>query len=275
MFKSEVGLPEPLWPREVDVRAEARTARGRLYPITVAYSSASALTIALVLRSGRSPGVALAFLGAGVATWTLLEYLVHRYVLHGPFPDGPGAIRHFLHRRFDHLHLEHHQRPWDSRHISGSFGDTLPFVALLSAVAALAPINTLPAFLVGLVQSYVIEEWVHHCVHYYNFNSRYFRYIRRHHLYHHSRHGGRVAFGLTSDVWDMAWGTPMDRAVGEGPAASAPRPTPPPARRLGQRPPAIDRCWRRRRGTACDGERATAGCGQRQLGARSPGPPDA
>jgi hypothetical protein len=232
MYKSQVGLPAPLWPREVDLQAESKTARGRLYPITIAYSAASAVTLAVVLRSGRGVGVAAAFLAAGVATWTLLEYIVHRYVLHGPFPDGPGPLQHFLHEKFDHLHLEHHQRPWDGRHISGSFGDTLPFVTLLAALSALAPINTLPVFLVGLVQSYVVEEWVHHCVHYCNFNSRYFRYIRRHHLYHHSRHGSQVAFGLTSDVWDHALGTsmsPVTRPAAEPVAPVVPQTTLPAA----------------------------------------------
>jgi hypothetical protein len=261
MYKSQAGLPGPLWPRNVDLRAESRTARGRLYPITIAYSAASALTLAFVLRSGRSVGVAAGFLAAGVAAWTLLEYLVHRYVLHGPFPDGPGPLQHFLHEKFDHLHLEHHQRPWDGRHINGSFGDTLPFVLLLAAVAALFPANTLPVFVVGVVQAYVVEEWVHHSVHYYNFNSRYFRYIRRHHLYHHSRHGSQVAFGLTSDVWDAALGTPMNGRLAEpaGMSASLPAisarvrapwpPTPAGVRRAKSRG-AFLRC-RRRDATEC------------------------
>jgi cyclopropane-fatty-acyl-phospholipid synthase len=199
----------------VDVRAEAAKARQHLMPVTLLYSSGSAVVLALVVRSGRSLPVAGLFLLAGAAAWTLLEYLVHRYILHGPFPDGPGLARRFLHRRFDHLHVEHHQRPWDGHHINGSVGDTLPFVVLLGGLASLAPLHTLPVFLVGLVQSYVVEEWIHHSVHYYNFDSRYFRYIRRHHLYHHSRHGARLAFGLTSHVWDVAWGTPADRPLGD------------------------------------------------------------
>lgn len=247
MFKSEVGLPEPLWPREVDLRAEARIARNRLHPITFAYSSASVLTIALIVHSGRAIGAALALAAAGVATWTLLEYIVHRYVLHGPFPDGPGPIQHFLHEKFDHLHLEHHQRPWDGHHISGSFRDTLPFVAMLSAVAALTPLHTLPAFLVGLVQAYVVEEWVHHSVHYYNFNSRYFQYIRRHHLYHHSRHGSHLAFGLTSDLWDVAIGTPADRELGERAGQRAPVLAATSARVQPERPPACPLRVRRNR----------------------------
>jgi Fatty acid hydroxylase superfamily len=210
MVKSQVGLPDPLWPRGVDIRAEAAKAQQRLLPVTVLYTSASLLMGILVARSGRSLAVAAGFTVAGVLFWTLLEYLVHRHVLHGPFPDGPGVVEHFLHKQFDHLHVAHHQRPWDGNHINGSTRDTLPFVLILAALAALAPIHTLPMFLVGLVQSYIIEEWIHHSVHYYTFDSRYFRYIRRHHLYHHSRHGSRLAYGLTSDVWDIACGTQPD-----------------------------------------------------------------
>jgi 4-hydroxysphinganine ceramide fatty acyl 2-hydroxylase len=237
MYKSEVGLPDPLWPRGVDVRGEAAKARQRLLPVTLFYTPLTLLMLWLVAASGRNLWVAAAFALAGVLFWTLLEYLVHRHVLHGPFPDGPGLIEHLLHKRFDHLHVAHHQRPWDGNHINGSIGDTLPFVVLLAALAALTPLHTFPMFLAGLVQSYVIEEWIHHSVHYYNFDSRYFRYIRRHHLYHHSRHGSRLAYGLTSDVWDIACGTQPDRALGEPVRERAPIPDAPrlPARRRDER----------------------------------------
>jgi hypothetical protein len=33
---------------------------------------------------------------------------LHPDVLHGRFPDGPGVWHHFLHRTFDHLHVDHH-----------------------------------------------------------------------------------------------------------------------------------------------------------------------
>jgi sterol desaturase/sphingolipid hydroxylase (fatty acid hydroxylase superfamily) len=58
-------------------------------------------------------------------------------------------------------------------------------------------------FIAGLIQCYILEEWVHHSVHFYNFRNRYFRYIRKHHLYHHSPRGGEVAYGLTNGVWDV------------------------------------------------------------------------
>src|SRR5262249_16847373 len=146
-----------------------------------------------------------AFVG-GVAVWTLVEYLAHRYVLHGIFRDGPG-LQHWIHQRFDELHWEHHKRPWDGRHINGTIGDTLPFVLPAAAVSFLLPVYTLPAFLAGLIQAYIVEEWVHQAVHMYDFRDPYFRYIKRHHSYHHTEKGTELAFGLTNGVWDRVVGT--------------------------------------------------------------------
>ena len=209
-------LTAPGWIRQVE---EARKARRRLYPVTVVYTLLSIATLALSLRPGRV-AVPLVFYGLGFALWTWLEYEVHRHLLHGRFPDGPGAWQHFLHRTFDHLHVEHHERPWDGNHINGTIRDTGPFLLPAFLLALALPPHTLLAFLAGLVQAYVAEEWVHHSVHYYHFDNLYFRYIKRHHLYHHSRRGREIAFGLTSGVWDVAHGTriPADvRAALYGP----------------------------------------------------------
>jgi hypothetical protein len=259
-LKSEIGLPEPLWPQNVDLRVESAKARRRLLPVTFLYTAGSLITVALAVRSGRSLLVGALFALAGAATWTLLEYWVHRYLLHGPFPDGPGPVQHFLHERFDHMHVEHHERPWDGDHINGTISDTLGLVVVLALLAAPAPLNTLPMFMVGLVQSYVIEEWIHHLVHYYNFNSSYFRYIRRHHLYHHSRHGSRVAFGLTSHIWDAALGTVADRPLGEPARDVAPMVAASSARTPAWCPGAPGRRLRPRRVFA-RGRRAADDCG--------------
>ena len=196
---------------ELRLRREAATARRRLYPGTALYTSYSLVMLGLGLRS--SPRlVALAFFSGGMAAWTLLEYAVHRYVLHGRFPEGRGPIRWFMHKYFDPLHWEHHARPWDGNHINGRIRDTLPFAAIFVAVAFLAPLPTAPMFVAGLLQAYIFEEWVHHSVHFYHFRNPYFRYIRRHHLYHHSPKGSDVGYGLTNGFWDVIWGTRIPEA---------------------------------------------------------------
>lgn len=204
ILKSVHGIPFPTFPRGVDLAREARTARRRFYPVTVLYSAYALLVVALALR--RAPLPALLFLVLGVGFWTWLEYVVHRFVLHGRFPDGPGRLQHLLHRRFDRMHGDHHLRPWDGRYING-FLETLPFAALLVALASLTPLPTAPVFVAALLQCYVIEEWVHYTVHFHVIHWRYFDYIRRHHLYHHSPRGTEMAFGLTNGAWDALVGT--------------------------------------------------------------------
>jgi sterol desaturase/sphingolipid hydroxylase (fatty acid hydroxylase superfamily) len=191
-------------PASIRWAQEARKGRRRLYPVTVVYSAASLAALGLATRA--SAPTALASWALGVAFWTWVEYMVHRYVLHGVFPDGRG-LRHLTHVLFDHLHVEHHRRPWDGNHINGTLKDTGPFLLPLFALALLLPPQTLLAFLAGLVQAYVVEEWVHHSVHYYHFDNRYFRYIKAHHMYHHSRSGQETGYGLTSGMWDAVYGT--------------------------------------------------------------------
>ena len=196
---------------QVRLRREAGKACRRLYPGTAFYTTYSLAMLWLALRSSQRL-MALWYFSGGMAAWTMLEYVVHRYVLHGRFPEGRGPVRWFTHKYLDPLHWEHHARPWDGEHINGRIRDTLPFAALFAAVAWLAPFETAPMFVAGLLQAYVIEEWVHHSVHFYHFRNRYFRYIRRHHLYHHSPKGSEVGYGLTSGVWDVIWGTRIPEA---------------------------------------------------------------
>lgn len=216
MSKSRLGIPLPEPPLGIDLAAEARQARHRLYPVTILYSTYAVGLLTAALAAGS--WTAALWFAAGVATWTLVEYLVHRYVLHGVFPSGPGRLRRFLHHRFDDLHWRHHLQPWNGAHINGTIRDTGPFAAALVAVSFLAPWGTLPVFLAAVLQSYVVEEWVHQSVHFYGFHGRYFRYIKRHHFFHHhGPRGAQVAFGLSSGIWDSAFGT---AGPGRGPHGS-------------------------------------------------------
>ena len=190
---------------------EVQKARRRLYPVSILYSLFSFAVMAVALQ--RRPFVAIAFYALGIAFWTALEYWSHRYILHVDWPDGPGFFEHLLHKYFDHLHNEHHKRPWDGNHINGTIGDTLAIVAVLALLSLLFPIETMGAWLAGLLHSYIAEEWVHLSVHFFRFRNPYFRYIRRHHLYHHSPKGVGVAYGLSNGFWDIVYGTRIPPAI--------------------------------------------------------------
>jgi hypothetical protein len=214
MSSSELN-PSPIeTPGGIRRSIEARKARQRLYPVTAVYTLCSLTLLGLALAS-RHAGRALAFFALGLVAWSWVEYQVHRRVLHGRFPDGPGLWRHFLHKSFDHLHWEHHARPWDGNHVNGTLKDTGLFVALFLALGFLAPPFTLSMLVAGIIQAYVVEEWVHHSVHFCDFRGRYFRYIKRHHLYHHSPKGSEVGYGLTSGIWDVVYETRIPAAMRE------------------------------------------------------------
>ncbi len=200
------GGPQPVVPGRFVLADEARKARSRLFLSTLVYPAHFAVILGLALRSGHYFQSVL-FMVSGFFAWTLVEYLVHRYILHGRFPDGPG-LQHLLHLQFDHLHLAHHARPWDGNHVNGTLKDTLAPATVFMVLAFLAgPVHTWPLFVASLLLGYIVEEWVHHSVHFCAFKGRYFRYIKRHHLFHHSPRGSEVGYGLTSGLWDLIIGT--------------------------------------------------------------------
>lgn len=148
------------------------------------------------------PVVAVIFYAASVLIGTFVKHLFHCFILHG---RGTGLIRKFLHGRLDLLHWEHHAHPFDGHHINGELRDPLPLFVVAAPVSLMASVHTLPLLLAAVVQYSILEEWIHHFVHFYNFRSRYFRYIKRHHFYHHSPNGMERSYGLTNGFWDVVF----------------------------------------------------------------------
>lgn len=195
-------------------KEQSHIARRRLYPLTAFYTT-YCLVVALAACLSSHPWVGVAFYLGGIPVWSLVEYLFHRYVLHGRFPPGQGLIRRFLHERLDPLHWEHHERPLDGRHISGELRDLLPLFFVAAPVSFLFPVYTLPALLAGVVQSYVGEEWLHYLLHFAKSRNPFFRYLKRYHLYHHSPRGMENGFGITSELWDVIFDTQYPKPVRE------------------------------------------------------------
>ena len=182
-------------------RIQAAIARYRIYPLTAFYTL-FAIFMVIIGFSSAHPWTTVAFFSAGCVTWTFIEYLFHRNVLHGRFPPGKGVIRQFLHKRLDHLHWDHHLRPFDGRHISGELKDILPLFFLAGPICAFFPVYTAPVLLAGLVQSYVVEAWLHYALHFSKSRFPLFRRLKKYHLYHHSPRGINKGYGITTPFWD-------------------------------------------------------------------------
>lgn len=157
------------------------------------------LVAGLWLAVGATPTALLAAFVGGAVSWTLVEYVVHRWVFHDLFPAS---------------HAKHHLHPREIRYLHGPthvvFGTwasaMLVYIALLGpglGCVAVAGLNL--AFLgFELLHAHVHREGGHWLL----------RRARTWHALHHRRDDGAQVsgFGFVSPFWDLCFGTWPDRA---------------------------------------------------------------
>jgi dihydroceramide fatty acyl 2-hydroxylase len=134
----------------------------------------------------------------GVLTWTLLEYVIHRWM---------GHDRRFRRSPFGVEHIRHH--------VEGNY--FAPTWKKVVAAAIVAPIVGTPAialvgvthgalYVAGLLGFYAVYEWLHRREHTHAGFGAYGRFVRRHHFHHHFV-DGRKNHGVTTPLWDFVFGT--------------------------------------------------------------------
>jgi sterol desaturase/sphingolipid hydroxylase (fatty acid hydroxylase superfamily) len=125
----------------------------------------------------------------GLALWTLIEYFLHRIILHQVWP-------------FRELHALHHTTP------TAMIGTPTWLTAVLICGIVLVPLwwsagfNLASGLTSGLILGYLWYTLVHHAVH--HWRTRPGSYLhqakRRHAVHHHSRYP--CNFGVTTAFWD-------------------------------------------------------------------------
>ena len=177
--------------------------------------------LTLLLLNSRDRLLGIMFYLVGVPAWPLVEYLFHRYVPYGRFPPGESLLGGLVHEMLDTLHREqHHEKPFDGRHINAQLKDFLPLFFVAAPFSFLLPVYTLPALLAGVVQSFVGKAWAHYFLHFGQSRNRFFRYLRRCHLYHHGQRGMENGYGIASGILDCVFHTeyrkPVRRSLSKG-----------------------------------------------------------
>lgn len=135
---------------------------------------------------------------AGVASWTLLEYLIHRWMGHDRrFRRTPFGVEHIRH----HIEGDYFAPTWKKLIVAAVVGAAVigPALALAGTAAGTAYVGAFLAF-------YGVYEWLHRRDHTHPGIGPYGRWARRHHFHHHFV-DGRTNFGVTSPVWDRVFGT--------------------------------------------------------------------
>ena len=159
------------------------------------------MAVRSVARHDAGPLVLVGMFLGGWLFWSLVEYVLHRYVFHWEKDTPAGRRIHFL------LHGVHHDYPSDADRLVMPLGVSAPlalaFYVLFRAVfdQALAE-----PFYAGFVVGYLAYDGMHYYVHHFKQTTRVGKWLKRHHMLHHhnDHHGG---FGVSSPLWDLVFNT--------------------------------------------------------------------
>lgn len=143
---------------------------------------------------------ALLFAG-GILTWTLSEYIMHRYLFHF---KPKGKWQYWIWYLF---HGVHHDYPNDSKRLVMPPTVSIPLAILFYFCFQfiLGPLNHFPLF-AGFVVGYLIYDTIHYSVHNGMLPGRFGRLLRQQHMRHHFVHTENN-FGVSSPLWDIIFGT--------------------------------------------------------------------
>ena len=143
----------------------------------------------------------LAAVAAGVVGWTLIEYVVHRYVFHWMPVFSP-------------MHGVHHDSPLALIGTPTWVSLAVIFIGVFLPGWALGSLNTACGLAVGVMAGFFWYGVVHHAIHHRHPRMIARRLIlssRRHAQHHYSTTPGN--FGVTTSFWDRVFGTVLTNSI--------------------------------------------------------------
>ncbi|KAL9688809.1 hypothetical protein QQ045_033233 [Rhodiola kirilowii] len=158
----------------------------------------------LVLRSvsmGLKTSHVAMMLVFGLFIWTLMEYMLHRFLFHVKTTSYWANTAHYL------LHGCHHKHPMDAlRLVFPPAATAILCVPFWSIVRILSTPSVAPVVFAGILSGYVMYDLTHYYLHHGKPIEGYFHSLKRYHLNHHFKLQS-LGFGITSKLWDIVFGT--------------------------------------------------------------------
>jgi 4-hydroxysphinganine ceramide fatty acyl 2-hydroxylase len=153
------------------------------------------------LRNDMISGKQIAILlPVGLIAFSLLEYLMHRYLYHMvPSNKIKGWIQY-------NMHGVHHEYPKDKRRLAMPPFMIIVAVALFLSVSWVLMGKAALAFTPGLLLGYASYLGVHYIVHAFQPPDNFLKDLWINHSIHHYKDPD-AAFGVSSPLWDYVFGT--------------------------------------------------------------------
>jgi sterol desaturase/sphingolipid hydroxylase (fatty acid hydroxylase superfamily) len=199
------GLPDPDRARSIRVFKSdfVEKVLGRAHPITpiIWFGPVMAYGIWRGISDGHGALGTLGLFAAGWLAWTLMEYLLHRFLFHWKGTGPSGEMRAFL------MHGYHHEYPDDGMRLVAppmmSWGPAA--LVALAWWAILGARLWAPVF-AGTVAGYVAYDWIHYYTHHARPRFALGKWLRRYHMLHHHK-SENAYYGVSSPLWDLVFGT--------------------------------------------------------------------
>jgi 4-hydroxysphinganine ceramide fatty acyl 2-hydroxylase len=136
----------------------------------------------------------------GVLLWTLIEYLIHRYIFHYEPKTRWGKQLHFV------IHGVHHDYPNDARRLVMPPVISIPLAFLFFGLFLLIFGSLAPAVFAGLVFGYLCYDMLHYATHHLAMKRGMWLWLKQYHLRHHFK-DDHVGYGISSPLWDYVFRT--------------------------------------------------------------------
>lgn len=147
-------------------------------------------------------GLAIIEFVTGLAFWTILEYIIHRFIFHYKASSRLGKKIFFLH----HLHKVHHAYPRDPKRLVAPPILTSPFLILTGFFYYLIFGKHFIVLFSGTLAGYILYEILHYVAHRFKFTNPILRYLKKYHLHHHYIENDRC-FSVSIPLLDCIFGT--------------------------------------------------------------------
>ncbi|MEO6405973.1 MAG: sterol desaturase family protein [Ferruginibacter sp.] len=140
---------------------------------------------------------------AGMFSWSLFEYLMHRFAFHHIADSDRG-------RKFIYiLHGNHHEYPRDKERLFMPAAPSLIMASTLFLLFQLVLGKYVFPFFPGFMLGYLIYGSMHYAIHAWHPPFKWMKGLWRNHHLHHYKQQQR-GFGVSSTLWDHVFGTTFD-----------------------------------------------------------------
>ena len=146
--------------------------------------------------------IAIFFL-VGMFCWTLVEYVLHRFVFH-MIGESERAQRIIY-----VMHGNHHHFPRDKERLFMPPVPSLIIASILFSVFYSLMGKYVFMFFPGFILGYLMYGTMHYAIHAWNPPFRWMKPLWRNHHLHHYKNEGK-GYGVSTTLWDRVFGTMFD-----------------------------------------------------------------